>query len=284
MSGSVSGNVDISIAGGTMLGSVYGGGQDGHVRRDASVTINSGEIGFAYDKAKYNETFWLQMGNVYGAGSGIGKYKFDFNGDGEYSGTFNYNNGRSIVATKEEDYSTSAGSVTRFTTVNINGGTIHRNVYGGGSLSSVGAPKIPPTRTDEPIIRDDTNAGKTTRGKQSLNQVNIIGGTIGDATSYALGYGGQVYGGSRGDKDLSNPSSFATAVWTDVNVRGGVIAGDVYGGGEVGTVRQSTDVALTGGSVAHDVYGGGKGTPNVAANIAGDATVTLNEGVATTAS
>ena len=37
-----------SSTGPTIAGSVYGGGMDGHVRRDAKVTINSGEIGRAY--------------------------------------------------------------------------------------------------------------------------------------------------------------------------------------------------------------------------------------------
>ena len=66
----------------------------------------------------------MGRGNVYGSGSGTGKYKYDFDYDGAYTSTVEYNK----KATKEEDYSTSAGSVTRFTTVEINGGTIHRQV------------------------------------------------------------------------------------------------------------------------------------------------------------
>ena len=260
-----------------ILGSVYGGGMDGHVRRDASVTINGGEIGIPYTEANISKVKtgdltniqWLARGNVYGAGSGIGKYKYDFDYDGAYTSTVTYNGKQ----TKEEDFSTSAGSVTRFTTVTINGGTIHRNVYGGGSLASVGAPKIPPIAV-EPIRRDDN--ATTTQGKQSLNEVTITAGNIGDATSYAAGYGGHVFGASRGDASLDNPTSFAKAVWTDVNVGGGTILGDVYGGGEVGTVRQGTEVDLTGGTIDHDVFGGGKGTSTVAADIEGDVLVTLN--------
>ena len=260
-----------------ILGSVYGGGMDGHVRRDASVTINGGEIGLPFTEANQTKVKtddltniqWLARGNVYGAGSGIGKYKYDFDYDGAYTSTVTYNGKQ----TKEEDFSTSAGSVTRFTTVTINGGTIHRNVYGGGSLSTVGAPKIPPIAV-EPIRRDDY--ATTTQGKQSLNEVTIAGGNIGDATSYAAGYGGHVFGASRGDASLNDPSSYAKAVWTDVNVAGGTILGDVYGGGEVGSVRQGTEVDLTGGTIDHDVFGGGKGTSTVAADIGGDVLVTLN--------
>ena len=263
-----------STTGPRIFGSVYGGGQDGHVRRDATVTINSGEIGKAFTgtTADLNDAEWLFSGNVFGAGSGIGKYKYDFDYDGKYDHTVPYNNGRATVDTKEEDYSTSAGSVTRFTTVTINGGTIHRNVYGGGSLSTVGAPKIPPISID-PYRKDDASGSQ---GQQSLNQVNIAGGQIGDATSFAAGYGGHVFGASRGDATLENPASYATAVWTDVNMKGGTVLGDVYGGGEVGSVRQGTEVMLTGGTVTHDVYGGGKGTSTVAANVGGDVLVDLN--------
>ena len=54
------------------------------------------------------------------------------------------------------------------------------------------------------------------------------------------------------------------------------IAGNVYGGGEMGIVKQNTNVKLTGGTIDHDVYGGGKGTVNVAADIGGDVLVELN--------
>ena len=76
-----------------ILGSVYGGGQDGHVRRDTKVTVNNGEIGLAYDETNkallkttdVNDDQWLFRGNVYGGGSGVTKYKYDFNGDGDTS-------------------------------------------------------------------------------------------------------------------------------------------------------------------------------------------------------
>ena len=269
-----------------IIGSVYGGGQDGHVRRDASVTINSGEIGSTYNNTKYkndfNYDFWLNMGNVYGAGSGIGKYEYDFNYDGDFDDEIDYTNPQTKKTSKmkERDFSTSAGSVTRFTEVIINGGNIHRNVYGGGSLSSVGGPKIPPISTD-PVRRD--NSATDTKGMQSLNQVTITGGQIGDNSSFDEAgnhiYGGYVFGASRGDENLSNPASYAQAVWTGVDVKGGTIAGDVYGGGEVGSVRQGTEVQLTGGTIAHDAYGGGRGTTNVAANVGGKTLVKLNEGV-----
>ena len=228
-----------------IYGSVYGGGQDGHVRRDATVTIYSGEIGSTFIADSLNEDMWLHSGNVYGAGSGIGKYKYDFDYDGEYTTTYPYNNGSYTVPTKEEDYSTSAGSVTRYTKVEIQGGIIHRNVYGGGSLASIGAPKFPIERTDgDPVSR---------------NEVIISGGQIGDVESHHNSnhnYGGNVYGASRGQEGLGE--RYSSSVSTSVNISDTTsITGSVYGGGEIGAVKQGVDVNISGGTINHDVYGGG---------------------------
>ena len=248
-------------------GSVYGGGMDGHVRRDASVTIKGGEIGVPYSDTNKgtlgtnpDNIQWLARGNVYGSGSGIGKYKYDFNYDGNYT-TATYH-GNSI---KEEDYSTSAGSVTRFTKVDIQGGTIYRNIYGGGSLSSIGAPKIGQDYYE--YRKGDTAEGHGV-GKQTLNEVIISGGQIGDANSYDANgnhvYGGHVFGGSRGDASLeaTTPATFSTSMFTSISINktgttDPVIAGNVFGGGEVGIVKGSVDVTMNGGTVNHDVYGGG---------------------------
>ena len=259
-----------------ILGSVYGGGQDGHIRRDTYVTINNGKIGLPFtdeedaNGLKYRTLFgktdtttlndelnnlqWLARGNVYGAGSGIGEYKYDFNYDGDYEDKVTYTNPQIGIPSEvnETGHSTSAGSVTRFTYVEIKGGTIYRNVYGGGSIASVGAPKIPPA--DHDAYYKDNNSGQ---GEQSLNEVIISGGQIGDAESHHNSnhnYGGNVYGASRGQ---GLGPSFSTSIWTDVTVNGGTITGNVYGGGEKGTVKQGVNVNINGGILNHDVYGGG---------------------------
>ena len=231
-------------------GSVYGGGQDGHVRRDTYVKIYDGVIGvpFTGTTADLDKAEWLASGNVYGAGSGIGKYKYDFTYDGDTD-----DNGQDADHTaeyhenpiKEEDYSSSAGSVTRFTKVEIKGGTIHRNVYGGGSLASVGPPIIPSSRTENADIKDETSEGRRP-GWQSLCEV-IIAGMVGTPTDYQKHYGGEVYGASRGEVELGE--SFANVVWTLVKILNGAdIKGNVYGGGDNGIVKMDTDVQIGGDS------------------------------------
>jgi hypothetical protein len=150
--------------------------------------------------------------------------------------------------TKEEDYSTSAGSVTHFTTVDVLGGTIYRNVLGGGSLASVGPPKI-----DQSDYADIKTGTASEWGQQSLNQVTI-GGVIkadgsavqvkiGEVKGVAAGYGGHVFGGSRGDESLG--SDFGSSIWTKVTIKNGaIIHGDVFGGGNAGKVMKDTEVKI----------------------------------------
>ena len=244
-----------TLVGPTILASVYGGGQDGHVRRDTKVTVYAGEIGMPFteaNKTKLHTTSsnisevldnpqWMHRGNVYGGGSGITKYAFDLDGDGKTDkndGSLTYND----KPFYEEDYSNSSGSVTRFTEVNILGGTIHRNVYGGCSMGSVGPPNM--GQSYEPYSPDDTGHSSDI-GRQSLCTVNIKG-TIGSPTGYKEEYGGEVYGASRGLPALiGKEEDFSYVIWTKVNVfDGSWIKGNVFGGGDSGAVKRDTEVVI----------------------------------------
>ena len=92
---------NVTIGGGSNVkGSVYGGSESGFVQHDTSVTIEgSSTIGT-------NGTAEID-GNVFGGGLGLASFA-------------------------------EAGRVGGNTTVEVNGGTVWRNVYGGGSLGSLG--------------------------------------------------------------------------------------------------------------------------------------------------
>jgi hypothetical protein len=235
-----SGDSHWELVGPTIRASVYGGGQDGHVRRDTKVTVLGGEIGLQYNSTNQGilgnlqlgngslNPQWLHRGNVYGGGSGITKYQYDFNYDGDFDDA------------DEQDYSNSSGSVTRFTQVNVLGGIVHRNVYGGGSLGSVGAPKM--GQTYDPYKKGDTADGHGI-GKQSQCTVNISG-QIGTVVSNRAHYGGDVFGACRGNASL-DAEQFATAVWTRVNIlNGATIFGNVFGGGDAGEVKKNAEVVI----------------------------------------
>jgi len=271
-----------------IFGSVYGGGQDGHVRREAKVTVYDGEIGNAYttanrllvgtltldddehptpadlaliaDHSDINHLQWLHRGNVMGAGSGIGMYDSDHDPEGE-----------------GDTYSTAAGSVTHRTIVNIKGGTIYHNVYGGGSLASVGPPKMGQT-VDIEVPASSANSGngytdistRLTNGKSSISIVNIES-KVGDDESFENGYGGNVFGSSRGANAteqlaLESGKTYASSFYNEVNILTGAnVVGSVFGGGEAGMVFHDTKVNianfngadLTSATVGRSVFGGG---------------------------
>ena len=229
-----------------LYGSVYGGAQDGHVRYETEVIVNRGVVGVEFGGSEAvsnnatingdpNSTEWKLRGNVYGGGSGISTYT---------SGSDNL-------------YSRYSGSVLQKTNLTVNGGTIHNSVYGGGNLSLVGPPDV--------IGTDECTSA------YSCATVNV-NNVVGTASEVASGYGGNVFGASRGrlsnanDPDYTNPESFSRTVYTQVNINTGAdVKGNVYGGGELGQVRQSTDVNINDGTVQGNVFGSGKG--NDAANL-----------------
>ena len=253
-----------------ILGSVYGGGQDGHVRRGTEVTVNNAEIGINYvstggtsiDYANdvfgitdMNNIQWKGRGMVFGAGSGIGTYKIkDANGNN----------------TGAVDYNYSSGSVTATTKVTINeGAVIYQSVFGGGSLASVGPPNTGQgfaelnTTDDYPAVN-----GRTVLKHKSTSSTNIIinGGTVGHEASYEAGYGGNVFGAGRGNYDGSldlgeYAARYATTIWTKVEARSGHILGNVFGGGQSGPVTRDTKVII--GEKVQDNRGGNRSLQNL---------------------
>ncbi len=133
---------NVTIKGGTIYGSVYGGGEDGHVLGDAVTTISkeTGEGKIAPvigcdGKSGYD-------GNVFGGGQG------------------------SVTAL-------TAGVVGGNVILDILDGTMKGSVYGGGRLASVGTHFEAP---DNPNYGELNNDGGV--GKHGNISVNLTGGTI----------------------------------------------------------------------------------------------------------
>ena len=297
----------VPASGPIIYGSVYGGGQDGHVRRSTNVTVNYGEVGLAYTTTNINNvgtddlinTKWLNRGNVFGGGTGLSKYEYDlppYNGTIEENHEFTYTYGGRTITLKEKDYSNSSGSVTDSTMVTVNGGTVYHNVYGGGSLASVGPPFIPGT----------IHGGELGQASHwSKNIVTVANGTVGESAGVIAGYGGHVFGASRGDASL-DISRFSTSVQTqatigDENTTDALVYGNVYGGGEIGIVSDDTEANVVSGQVGTidytdansdgtydgithvtggNVYGGGMGLASNAdaARVKGNSNVNISGG------
>ena len=215
-------------------GSVFGSGEDGHVLQDTYVNIHGGQIGGHHygNLEPCNDPY---HGNVYGGGRGVDTYE-----DPEHPGTF--------------VYSTTAGWVQGNTNVNMYGGHVVRNVYGGGNLASVGNANEAP----------DANGNYHT----GLASVTIVGGTVGTINEDENF--GNVFGSGHGG---SGEEYVHLAYVKNTHVTIGQTAqiyGSVFGGGEDGHVRKNAIVDIEGGIIGDaddvanqpldgNVYGGGRG-------------------------
>ena len=207
-------------------GSIYGSGENGHTFHNTVIDIKKGTVGIT-DTSIDGGAAYAYRGNVYGGGCGTDMY--DSNGDGI-----------------QDKYNPLAGIVQGTTTINIAGGQVVHNVYGAGAMGSVGGGA-------------EATSGKTT--------INITGGRIG----YDGVDNGHVFGAARGEYGVSTAASgLANVRETEVNIsytttpaadnadkNVQLIAGTVFGGGEAGTVKGSVAVNMTGGLILKDVYGGG---------------------------
>lgn len=201
-----------------ILGSIYGGGENGHNLKDAVVRMYKGTVGNSDPSANtYN------CGNVYGAGCGTDTYWDDANDN-------------SVKDPGEELYNPLAGVVRGNATVIVKGGHVLRNVYGAGAMGSVG---------NEEEAEGSSTSGKTT--------VTITG----NAKIGADDGNGNIYGAARGDLNVQK-ENFANVRATEVEINGNAdIKGSVFGGGEAGIVWEGVTVNMLGGTVAKDLYGGG---------------------------
>ena len=317
----------VSISGGHLFGSVFGSGENGHVWEDATINISGGEIG-----SESNSSTFIYAGNVYGSGRGVDH--------------------------PHAQISETAGKVRGNTTVNVTGGTIWRDVYGGGSLASVGekdeaASDSKKNVTTDPLTNNPfpystgltrvvIDGSSTVRGSvygsgrgvastnaeyiQAAYVKNTLVTVKGNAHVYNNVFGGgnaghlrkntdvtideqakvdgSVYGGGAGS--IESPTAGLVSHDVTVNIKGGIIAKDVYGGGAIANTnvhdvrntastdcsdtnrgKAKTDVNLTGGIILGDAYGGGQGVipastataaeiANAGAIVFGDVTVTLN--------
>ena len=228
-----------------IFGSVFGGGEDGHVLGDAQVNIGGsvtiGETTYtAQSGLKIGTTGTSYVdGNVFGGGRG-------------FSGL-----------------ALTAGSTGGNAEVNIAGGTMLGSIYGGGRLASVG---IDFTPADDPLYGQLVDDNTNTHGHISIN---ISGGTIGNDVENAK-YGGNVFGGSMGRITLLdgtlNPIWPKQAVTkdTEITITGNaLIKRNVYGGSEYGIVRDKAIVNIGGTRDKSTGVVTASGTPEIHGSVFG---------------
>ena len=307
---------DVTISGNAFVkGSVYGGSLNGHVQHDTKVTIEGGQIGAGAGMTEpYKETDWAGTSTPSGGWKACATWSYVDNGApydpyAKYSKTvdgktkYYYNEGctdsaedGATVATDGHTYygnvfgggsgvipyapgkwHRGAGSVDGNTVVNITGGHILTNVYGGNEQTDVGT-----YTKDSNGLSTATEVSDNPKGKCTIN---MTGGTVGvprtDEAIKLLPTIGHVYGGGKGDKRIFF-NTWTNVVETEVNITGNArIYGSTFGGGEDGHVLNNAkttiggSVTIGGTSSSHsnviigatgtsgfdgDVFGGGQGS------------------------
>ena len=218
-------------------GSVYGSGENGHTFHDTDVKVHSGTIGIVsgeeitFNGIKYSGPRFPQRGNVYGSGCGTDTYETK-DADNKTKTYFNFN----------------AGIVKGNTNVLVDGGLVVHNVYGGGSMGSVGTYTFDDNK--KPISCAE-NTGKC--------NVTVKGGCIGvPGMQMTAGGGpddyGHVFGAGRGE--VHDPDEYPNVEITafynesDLTIDGSaLVMGSVYGGSESGHVLTNTLVKIQGGQI-----------------------------------
>ena len=248
----------VNVTNGTIFGSVYGGGEDGHVLHDAAVTITPGEsktVKIGCDgKSGYD-------GNVFGGGQG-------------------------------SETAQTAGVISGDVRVRIDGGTMSGSVYGGGRLASVGTYLVPADNAnygklipddweqvvdDEGIETDVEDSGR----KHGEITLTVNGGTI----------KGSIFGAGKGDR-RTKFNTWTNVKSTSVTVTSANIGGSVFGGGEDGHVLRDAVTQINpaagktivigadDGEDNGNVFGGGQGstTALTAGVVSGNVTLNIKGG------
>jgi hypothetical protein len=263
-----------------ITGAVFGGAEDGHVYEDAKITITGGLIG--------NSVY----GGGRGKGTYPGKLKYiepkKVDGVIQIDGS-----GNEIHDEYDTDIpSWTSGKVYGNTEITMSDGYVVRNIYGGGNLGSVGKGNYASGSEDyyttgygEKIStplwpvgvegQEGYNAGNDDFLNSGKTTVTITGGTVGTATGTQEGLPtGNIFGACRGKAaadvgrlsprydyapdfylGYSNESVVTigdAAKINDGSYSGPRLWGSVYGGGRDGHVRGSTSVTINKGVIGKE--------------------------------
>ncbi len=240
-------STNVIIKGGNITGAVFGGGENGHVRFGTLINMTDGTVGIPLDPIEYEIDEYgyspqpLYVGNLYGGGRGVDHTLHDHLG-------------------------AAAGQVYGGTKVEISGGRIYHNVYGGGSLASVG----------RPISIDDSNLLDGTGHAIVTIKGNAV---IGDPAAKGLN-SGRVFGSGRGVAGQlyahrAYVRKTTVTIGEDSPTQTCHVYGSVFGSGENGHVQDYTHVYIKDGCMIGElwntlnhqsdqefvgnVYGGGRG-------------------------
>ena len=293
----------IGMSGGTVR-EIYGGAGHSTTKGNRIINVTGGTVSYSvlggsdsYSSTDTDDGVVQGSTLVYVGGNTVV-------GDGSTGELNGVESGSVFGAGGGNSTSTAKGTVYNSHVI-INGGTIKTSVYGGGNYGSTGTQSSSSSSTIIDIF--DGNIGTVYGGSKSAGfskeeyqqssiiDINVTGGTIGTiyGGSNTTGdvYGsvdiditggsvtGNVYGGGKGAPTLVSNNVDITI---GNNSTGPTISGNVYGGSAFGTVNSqsngSVNVTVNKGTITGNVFGGGEGSSTETPHVYGDIKVTINDG------
>lgn len=283
----MSGTKNINILGGEITGNIYGGSNLGTTSGDSIIKIENATIG----------------GNVYGGGNGSNSRKATVTGNvnitlgnnsivkGNVYGGGNQNGviTKDVIIIMKDNAETtnvygagngSKTSVSGSSTIKIESGNIKENVYGGGELGTINISNIIISggTVSESVYGGGNKIGVKTSNitlNNSSKIKNVYGGSnaSGTTTESIINIKGttnsNIYGGGNG--------AGTTVTTATVNIESTAnITGNIFGGGELGTVETS-NVNLNGGTITGNVFGGGNKVGVTTSNVDINQTIDMTD-------
>ena len=237
LTGNTDKKAEIYILGGTVHGDVQGGSNNS-IGQTVNIYVRGGEIiGRDSENPQYPSDDL--EGSVYGGSDTWGV----INGPATIEITGGHLKG-SVFGGGYGPETDMAGG----TFVNVKGGTIDQNVYGGGEMGTVSNGDTHVTVSGG-TMKDVFGAGKG--DKDSSEAAQVTGQTFVTVTGGTMA---NVYGGGEAG-DVVNGTNLASTV----TVNGATVSGDVFGGGKLGNTTGNTQVNIQSGNVRGSVFGGALG-------------------------
>ncbi len=286
------GNRIISLTGGKVNGSVFGGSNGIEGTSNNVGTLSGNTFIYAGGSVEVGDTersegfFGAEVGSIFGSG----------NGRSGYTGIGSVNNSRVIIDVDASINGNVYGggnfgspvSKNGTTTIDIKmlGGEVSGSIYGGGNNNGAGSTShlaYPTITVTGGTIDKSVYGGSRTNGViYGDTNVNILSGTVKS----------NVYGGGEGGyTDRYNRGTYVSGnveVTIGNSSSGPTVRGNVYGGSAFGTVNgtaenenantKTVNVNVNSGTITGNVFGGGQGDDEHTPKEYGNVTVTIDGG------
>ena len=262
----------ITVGGSADVATIIAGSASGEIKNaDVEINIEGGNVdklvggcqGYSEAKSPYSGTTVLNISggtvkSIYGAGSGRNKSIPTFSGELD----INITGGSvgNVYGSGSAAYVTSSGSEISKVRITASGGVVG-NIFaaGIGGEASVSA----------------ENEANQTLAKDFGSLTGDVTITIKDNAEIT----GDVYTSGSGHDTTGTPGYDITQNAylkgnVTLNISGGAIQGNVYGGGKNAKVKGRTIISISGGTIQGNVYGGGE-----KAEISGSTSITITNGI-----